>query len=112
MTLDPTQEKQHLHELVERLSASQISAVRGLLEVMLDPASGAIANAPVAGEPLAEGPQPLDETREFPQTNQGISHEEVLAELGITLAEIGIALEEIGNYREPDRPAVPDIGIS
>ena len=79
---------------------------------MLAPSSGAIANAPVAGEPLAEAPRPLDEPRGVLPPNQAISHEEVLAELGITLAEIGIALEEIGNYREPDRTAVPDIGIS
>ena len=45
-----THEKEQLHELVERLAPSQVHAVRGLLRVMLDPVSRAIANAqPAAG---------------------------------------------------------------
>lgn len=35
--------KEHAHELIERLVPSQVSAVVGLLEAMLDPVSRAIA---------------------------------------------------------------------
>jgi hypothetical protein len=92
---DLTQEKQQLHELVDRLGPSQVYAVRGLLQVMLDPVSRAIANAPVDDEPLtAEEAHALNEAREWLKHNEPIPHEQVLAELGITL-------EEIENYTEP-----------
>jgi hypothetical protein len=95
MTSDLTHEKQQLHELVDRLAPSQVYAVRGLLQVMLDPVSRAIANAPVDDEPLtAEEANALYEAREWLKHNAPIPHEQVLAELGITL-------EEIENYQEP-----------
>jgi hypothetical protein len=90
-----THEKEQLHELVERLAPSQVHAVRGLLRVMLDPVSRAIANAPVDDEPLtADDARALDEAREWLKRSEPIPHEQVLAELGITL-------EEIENCREP-----------
>jgi hypothetical protein len=95
MTSDLTHEKQQLHELVDRLAPSQVYAVRGLLQVMLDPVSRAIANAQVDDEPLAvEEVHALNEAREWLKHNEPIPHEQVLAELGITL-------EEIENYQEP-----------
>jgi hypothetical protein len=51
---DSTHEKQQAHELIERLAPSQVSAVVGMLEAMLDPVSRAIANAPVDDEPVSE----------------------------------------------------------
>ena len=95
MASDLTHEKQQLHELVDRLAPSQVHAVRGLLQVMLDPVSRAIANAPVDDEPLtAEEAHALGEAREWLKHNRPIPHEQVLAELGITQ-------EEIENYKEP-----------
>ena len=95
MNGDLSHEKQHLHELVDRLAPSQVHAVRGLLQVMLDPVSRAIANAPVDDEPLAaEDTHALDEAREWLRQNRSIPHEQVLAELGITQ-------EEIEEFREP-----------
>ena len=95
MTSDLMHEKQQLHELVDRLAPSQVCAVRGLLQVMLDPVSRAIANAPVDEEPLtAEEAHALNEAREWLKHNEPIPHEQVLAELGITL-------EEVENYQEP-----------
>ena len=95
MISDLTHEKQQLHELVDRLAPSQVYAVRGLLQVMLDPVSRAIANAPVDDEPLtAEEAHALNEAREWLKHNEPIPHEQVLAELGITL-------EEVENYQEP-----------
>jgi hypothetical protein len=91
-TTDP---KDHAHALIERLAPTQIAAVVGLLEAMLDPVARAIANAPLDDEPLtAEEEKALDESREWLKHNKAIPHEQVLAELEITR-------EEIDNYKEP-----------
>lgn len=50
MSADRTNPKRQLHELIERLAPSQLAAVRDLLQVMLDPVSRAIANAPLDDE--------------------------------------------------------------
>lgn len=54
MPTDVIQDKQQVHELIDRLAPSQLVAVRGLLEAMLDPVARAIANAPAAAEPVTE----------------------------------------------------------
>jgi hypothetical protein len=51
---DSGSEKQQAHELIERLTPSQVSALVGLLQAMLDPVARAIANAPREDEPVAE----------------------------------------------------------
>ncbi|MGO9097021.1 MAG: hypothetical protein ACLQGV_17585 [Bryobacteraceae bacterium] len=95
MASDLNHQKQELHELVDRLVPSQVYAVRGLLEAMLDPVSRAVANAPMDDEPLtAEEAQALGEAREWLKHHTPIPHELVLAELGITQ-------EEIENFKEP-----------
>jgi len=89
MAHGPTNEKQQAHELIERLPPTQLSAVVGLLEAMLDPVSLAIANAPIDDEPLtAEEEKALAEAREWSKHNKAIPHEQVLAEVGITRKEI------------------------
>jgi len=48
-------EKQHAHELIERLPASQIAtAVRFLEFMLLDPVARAVATAPPDNEPVTE----------------------------------------------------------
>jgi hypothetical protein len=82
-------EKQQAHDLIERLPATQLSAVVGLLEAMLDPFARAIAHAPFDDEPVtAEEEKALAEGREWSKHNKGIPHEQVLAELGITQEEV------------------------
>ncbi len=77
--------KQQAHELIERLGPSQVSAVVGLLNSMLDPVALALANAPYDDEPVSE-----EEEREIAAARasfargEGIPHEEVLAEFGLT----------------------------
>lgn len=89
MTRDSGNEKQQAHELIDRLPPTQLSAVAGLLEAMLDPVSRAIANAPIDDEPLTpEEEKALDQSREWLKHNRGIPHEQVLAELRITQEEI------------------------
>jgi hypothetical protein len=88
-------DKEHAHELIERLARSQVPAAIGMLASLLDPVSRAIANAPVDDEPLtAADEKALAEAREWSKHNKGTPHEEFLAELGITP-------DEIDNYREP-----------
>lgn len=79
--------KEHAHELIDRLPPTQLSAVVGLLEAMLDPVSRAIANAPVDDEPETEAErQAVAESKAWfdRRGGQGISHEEVLADFGLT----------------------------
>jgi hypothetical protein len=94
--METASNKQHAHELIERLPASEIvTAVRFLEFMLLDPVARAIANAPADDEPVTEEEErAVAEAREWLKHNKAIPHERVLAELGITL-------EEIENYREP-----------
>jgi hypothetical protein len=88
-------DKQHAHELIDRLAPSQVPAAIGMLESLLDPVARAIANAPMDDEPLSEeDKKALAEAREWSKHNAGISSEEVMAELGITQ-------EDIDRFREP-----------
>jgi len=89
--------KEHAHKLIDRLAPRQVSAVVGLLEAMLEPVSLAIANAPIDDEPESEQErQAVAESKAWfeQHAGQGISHEEVLAELRITQ-------EEIERFKEP-----------
>lgn len=76
--------KEHAHELIERLAPGQVSAVVGLLEIMLDPVSRSLANAPLDDEPVSE-----EEAREIAAARasldhgEGTPHEQVLAEFGL-----------------------------
>jgi hypothetical protein len=72
-----------------QLAPTQLSTVVGLLEVMVDPVSRAIAHAPEDDEELSpEGEKALKDAREWSKHNKGIEHEQVLAELGITSEEV------------------------
>ena len=81
----PANEKQQAHDLIERLAPTQISAVVHLLEVMTDPVARSLANAPVDDEPVSE-----EEAREIAAARasldrgEGIPHDKVLAEFGLT----------------------------
>jgi hypothetical protein len=86
MALDLVQERQKAHAYLDRLPPEQLSAVRGLLETMLDPVSRATANAPIEDEEIsAEEERAVAGAREWLRHNKAIPHEEVLAVLGLTL---------------------------
>jgi hypothetical protein len=75
--------KEHAHELIEQLAPSQLSAVVGLLEVMIDPLASSIANAPVEDEEiLPQNAVELDAAHASIDRNEGISHEEILRQFG------------------------------
>jgi hypothetical protein len=95
MQSDIQQERQQAHAYLDHLPDAQISAVRGLLEAMLDPVTRALANAPEDDEPVTEEEdRAVAEARESLQRNGGIPFEQVVAELGFTM-------EEVRNYQDP-----------
>jgi hypothetical protein len=76
--------KEHAYELIDRLPPTQLAAVVGLLEAMLDPISRAIANAPVEEEELTpETAAALERSRASLARGEGIPHEEILREFGL-----------------------------
>ena len=82
-----TNPKQLAHELIDRISTAQASAVVGLITSMLDPVDRAIANAPFEDEEISE-----EETRAVAASKawlaehpgEGIPHEEILREFGLS----------------------------
>ena len=78
-------EKQNAHELLDRLDPSQLAAVTRLLEVMLDPLNCSIATAPVEDEQiLPEMADAIDRARSSIERGEGISHDEIMREFGLT----------------------------
>jgi hypothetical protein len=83
--------KEHAHELIERLPLSQLMAVVGLLEAMLDPVARAIAQAPVDDEPVTEEERQAlarSETWFEERGGKGIPMEEVLADFGLSMEDL------------------------
>jgi hypothetical protein len=80
-----TNPKQQAHELIERMSVGQVSAVVGLLEAMLDPVSVSLASAPIDDEPVgAEEARDVAEARAAYARGEIVSNEEVLVEFGLS----------------------------
>jgi hypothetical protein len=86
MSNDLGKEKQHAHELIDQLDPAQVSAVVPLLQFMLlDPVSRSLAGAPVEQESISgEEAAALDEARASLDRGQGISHEDILREFGLS----------------------------
>jgi hypothetical protein len=91
MAAEIAQEKQQVHELIDRLAPSQVAAVRSLLEAIL----GQAASAPGDDEPVIEE----DRTRFregqawLARGGKGISMEQVLAEFGLKPEDFPIPSE-------------------
>jgi len=91
MAHDSVSEKQQAHELIERLAPSQVSAVVGLLQAILDPVARAIVNAPIDDEPLTEEERQAVARSEAwfeEQGGKGIPMEEVLADFGLKMDDL------------------------
>ena len=86
--------KEHAHELIERLPSSQLTAVVGLLEAMLDPVARAIAQAPIDDEPETEQERrAVTEAKEWLRHHPGIPFEEVLSDFGLTVEDLKVSPE-------------------
>jgi hypothetical protein len=80
-----TNPKQQAHVLIDLLSAGQASAVVNLLELLVDPVTRALANAPIDDEPVSEEEaRDIAEARAAYARGEVVSNEEVLAEFGLT----------------------------
>jgi hypothetical protein len=87
--------RQHAHELIDRMPDTQLSALVGLLETIVDPVAVALGDAPIDDEPITEEEErAVKESREWFKHNPGIPFEQVVAELGFTM-------EEVKNYQDP-----------
>lgn len=86
MALDLSHDRQQAHAYLDRLPPEQLSTVLSLLETMLDPVTQSIANFPVENEEISEEEErSVAEAREWLEHNKAIPHEEVLAELGLSM---------------------------
>ena len=84
MGTDVTQERQQAHALLDMLPEEKLTAVRGLLEVMLEPLSRSLASAPVEEEEITpETAAALDRARAALARGEGIPHEDILREFGL-----------------------------
>lgn len=85
--METASDKQHAHELIERLPASQVStAVRFLEFMLLDPVARAVATAPPDDEPATEQDRHrFDEGQAWfrQRGGKGIPMEDVLAEFNL-----------------------------
>ena len=87
------QQKQHAHGMIERLAPEKLSAVLGLLEVLLDPFDRALAAAEIDDEPVTEEElRDIEAGREWFLHHKGTPFEQVVAELGIAMEEVTSAI--------------------
>ena len=81
-----TDPRQQAHQLIDRLPETQLSALVGLLETIVDPVATALHNVPIDDEPETEGErQAVAETRDWlaRRGGKGIPHAEAMRRLGL-----------------------------
>lgn len=85
MELNRTPERQQAHALLDLLPDDKLTAVRSLLEVMVEPLARSLALAPVEEEEITDDTAAaLDRAKASLARGEGISHEEILREFGLT----------------------------
>ena len=78
-------DRQQAHELLDQLGPAQFDAVVKLLEVMEEPLSRSLALAPVEEEEITpETAAAVDCARASLARGEGIPHEEILREFGLS----------------------------
>jgi hypothetical protein len=81
---DPKADRREAHVLLDLLPDEKLSAVRGLLEVMVEPLSRSLARAAAEEEPLTpETAEALDRARASLARGEDIPHDEGLREFGL-----------------------------
>ncbi len=79
-------EREHAHELIDRLPETQLSALVGLLETIVDPVGAALRYAPIDDEPETEEERAaVEEAHEWlaKRDGKGIPHGEAMRRLGL-----------------------------
>lgn len=79
------QERQQAHALLDMLPAEKLNAVRSLLEVMVEPLARSLALAPIEDEEITpDTAAALDRARASLARGEGVSHEDILREFGLS----------------------------
>ena len=84
--MDPnvTEEREQAHALLDMLPVEKLTAVRSLLEVMVEPLSRALAAAPVEEEAVTpETAEAIDRARVSLARGEAIPHEDIRREFGL-----------------------------
>jgi hypothetical protein len=82
-------DRQHAHQLLDQLGPGQYEAVVRLLEVLTDPETATIRDAPVDDEPESEEEaRAVAASKEWFRNHQGIPFEEVAADLGLSMDDV------------------------
>ena len=98
--------KQQAHELIDRISTTQASAVVFLITSMLDPVDRAIANAPFEDEEISEEEErAVAASKAWLKDHKPIPNEDVLAEFGLTADDF----ERMGNTPIEPEPHHPGL---
>jgi hypothetical protein len=81
-----TDPREQAHHLIDRLPETQLSALVGLLESIVDPVAAALLNAPIDDEPETDDEkQAVAEASDWlaRRGGKGIPHEEAMRRLGL-----------------------------
>ncbi len=85
MEPDLKQERQQAHALLDLLPAEKLAAVRGLLELLVEPLSRSLTMTPIEEEEITpETASSLDRARASLAQGKGIPHEEILREFDLS----------------------------
>jgi hypothetical protein len=88
-------EREHAHQLIDRLPDTQLSALVGLLETIVDPLAAALRNAPTDDEPLTpEEAAAIEQGIASLDRNGGVPMDEVLAGFGLTSEQFQKIVEQ------------------
>jgi hypothetical protein len=75
--------KEHAHALLDMLPEEKLTAVVGLLEVLVEPLSRSLASAPVEEEEITpDTAAAIERARASLARGEGISHEDIRREFG------------------------------
>jgi hypothetical protein len=84
MEPDTAQERQRAHALLDMLPAEKLSAVCGLLQVMIEPLSVALSSvSEEEDEVTPETAAAIERARTSLASREDIPHEEILREFGL-----------------------------
>jgi hypothetical protein len=84
MGTDVTLERQQAHALLDMLPQEKLTAVRSLLEVMVEALSRSLASAPVEEEEITpDTAAAIDRARASLARGEGIPHQDILREFGL-----------------------------
>jgi len=84
METDLDQERRQAHALIDALPAEKLTAVKSLLEVMVEPLARSLVLAQVEEEGLTpDAAIALDRARASLARGEGIPHDEILREFGL-----------------------------